>query len=118
MQLFLEQLKPRVLVLVWICHLVDPAGMNLGDIETEFYKIWREGGFQNKQTKNHRHKIRCVKARMLAAQSCSTLCNPIDCCLPGSSVHGIPRQESWSGLPFPSPGELLDPGMEPVSPAL
>ena len=31
---------------------------------------------------------------------------------------GFPRQEYWSGLPFPSPGDLLDPGMEPTSPAL
>ena len=28
------------------------------------------------------------------------------------------RQESWSGLPFPSPGDLSDPGIEPMSPAL
>ena len=28
------------------------------------------------------------------------------------------RQEYWSGLPFPSPGELPDPGIKPVSPAL
>ena len=28
------------------------------------------------------------------------------------------RQENWSGLPFPSPGELPDPGIEPMSPAL
>ena len=27
------------------------------------------------------------------------------------------RQEHWSGLPFPSAGDLLDPGMEPASPA-
>ena len=31
---------------------------------------------------------------------------------------GFPRQEFWSGLPFPSPGDLPDPGMEPKSPAL
>ena len=30
----------------------------------------------------------------------------------------FPRQEYWSGLPFPSPGDLPDPGIEPVSPAL
>ena len=30
----------------------------------------------------------------------------------------LPRQEYWSGLPFPSPGDLPDPGIEPVSPAL
>ena len=31
---------------------------------------------------------------------------------------GFPRQEYWSGLPFPSQGDLPDPGMEPGSPAL
>ena len=31
---------------------------------------------------------------------------------------GFPRQEYWSGLPFPSPGDLPDPGSEPASPAL
>ena len=30
----------------------------------------------------------------------------------------FPSQEYWSGLPFPSPGDLLDPGVKPVSPAL
>ena len=35
----------------------------------------------------------------------------------GSSVHEIPRQEYWSGLPFPSPEDLPDPGIEPMSPA-
>ena len=29
---------------------------------------------------------------------------------------GFPRQEYWSGLPFPSPGNLPDPGTEPASP--
>ena len=40
------------------------------------------------------------------------------CSLPGSSVHGFPRQEYWSGLPFPSPEDLPDPGVEPTSPSL
>ena len=31
---------------------------------------------------------------------------------------GFPRQEYWSGLPFPSPVDLPDPGIEPASPAL
>ena len=31
---------------------------------------------------------------------------------------GFPRQEYWSRLPFPSPGDLLDPGIKPASPAL
>ena len=52
------------------------------------------------------------------AQSCLTLWDPVDCSPPGSSVHGILQQEYWSGLPFPSPGDLPDPGIEPRSPAL
>ena len=31
---------------------------------------------------------------------------------------GFSRQESWNGLPFPSPGDLPDPGIKPRSPAL
>ena len=31
---------------------------------------------------------------------------------------GFPRQEYWSGLPFPPPRDLLDPGIKPTSPAL
>ena len=31
---------------------------------------------------------------------------------------GFPRQEFWSGLPFPSPGDLPDLGIKPASPAL
>ena len=31
---------------------------------------------------------------------------------------GFPRQEYWTGLPFPSPGDLPDPGIESMSPAL
>ena len=34
------------------------------------------------------------------------------------SFMGFSRQEHWSGLPFPSPGDLPDPGIEPRSPAL
>ena len=41
----------------------------------------------------------------------------MDCSLPGSSVHGFPRQEYWSGLPFSSPEDLPDPGIEPTSPS-
>jgi len=43
----------------------------------------------------------------------------MDCSLPGSSLSmGFSRQEYWSGLPFPSPGDLPDLGIEPGSPAL
>ena len=57
----------------------------------------------------------------VCAQSCPTLCNPVDCIPPGSSVHGVFQQEYWSGLPCPTPGDLFNPGIEPaslISPAL
>ena len=39
---------------------------------------------------------------MKVAQSCPTLCNPMDCCPPGSSVHGIlqARILEWVAFPF------------------
>ena len=52
----------------------------------------------------------------LVTQSCPILCSPMDCSPPSSSVHGISQQEYCSELPFPSPGDLPDPGIEPVSP--
>ena len=47
-----------------------------------------------------------------------TLWDPMDCSSAGSSNHGFPRQEYWSGLPFPSLGDVPDPGIEPRSPVL
>ena len=55
---------------------------------------------------------------MFVSQSCLTLCDPMDYCLSGSSVHEFCRQEYQSGLPCPSPGDLPDPGIETRSPAL
>ena len=42
----------------------------------------------------------------------------MDCNLPSSSFHGISQARMLSGLPFPSPEDLPDQGMEPTSPAL
>ena len=43
-------------------------------------------------------------------------CNPIDCSRLGSSVHGFPRQDCKSRLPFPFPELLPNPRIKPVSP--
>ena len=40
----------------------------------------------------------------------------MDCSPPGSSVMGFSRQDYWSGLPCPPPGDLPNPGIKPVSP--
>ena len=53
----------------------------------------------------------CVCA-YLGAQSCPTLCDPTHCSPPGSSLHGIFQVRIWSGLPFPPPGDLPNPGIE------
>ena len=58
-----------------------------------------------------------VKSESEVAQSCPTLCNPIECSLPGSSLMGFSRQEYWSGLPFPS-GDHPNPEIKLWSPAL
>ena len=69
--------------------------------------------------------------------SCLTLCDHMDCSLPGSSAHGIfqartlgtvvcqaplsiglSRQEFWCRLPCPPPRDLPNPGVKPGSPAL
>ena len=59
-----------------------------------------------------------LKVRVLVAQLCPTLWDPMDCSPPGSSVHEILQARSWSGLPFPSSGDLPDAGTEPSSPTL
>ena len=43
-----------------------------------------------------------------------TLCDPMDCSPPGCSLcpWGFSRQEYWSGLPSPPPGDLPDPGIK------
>ena len=52
------------------------------------------------------------------AQSCPTLVTPWTVAYQASPSMGFSRQEYWSGLPFPSPGDLPDPGIEPGSPTL
>ena len=58
--------------------------------------------------------------RVLVTQSCPTLCNPMDCRSPSSSVHGILQATHFrlEWLPFPSPGDHPDPGIKPRSPTL
>ena len=61
-------------------------------------------------------QVGCMK--VLITQSCPTFCDPMECSLLGSSVHGILQAEYCSRLLFPSPGDLPDPVIEVGSPAL
>ena len=54
----------------------------------------------------------------LVAQSCPTDYDPMDRGPPGPSIHGILQARILGGLPCPPPGDLLNPEIEPRSPAL
>ena len=54
----------------------------------------------------------------LVTQSCPTLCDPMDCHLPGSSVCGILQAKILEWVPCPSPGDFPHPVIKPRSPTL
>ena len=56
--------------------------------------------------------------RWFVAKVRSNSCDSVNCSRPGCPVRGMFRQECWSGVAFPSPGDLPNPGIKPVSPVL
>ena len=56
--------------------------------------------------------------KVLVAQSCLTLCNPIDCGPPGFSIHGILQARILEWVAVPVLGDLPNPEIESRSPAL
>ena len=58
------------------------------------------------------HLLHAVHAELLSL--CPTLCDLWTVAHEAAPSLGFPRQEYWSGWPFPSPGDLLDPGIEPA----
>ena len=80
---------------------------------SDFHFTLRGGG-QNLVTKTDDVSIpMCVCAKLL--QSCPTLCDPWTVAPQAPLLMGFSRQEFWSGLPFPSSGDLPDPGIEPTA---
>ena len=66
----------------------------------------------SEREKQHSHNLLCVCAKLL--QSCPTLCDPMDCSPPGSSVYGILQAKimEWVAMPFFR--DLSNPGVEPT----
>ena len=62
--------------------------------------------------------ITCMHDACYVAQSCTTLVTPWTVTSQALLSMGFPRQKYWSGLPFPPPGDLPNPGTEPKSPTL
>ena len=78
--------------------------------------------FSAKKKKNHSSNIivqyiRKLQLKQLSKWMLNSICccclvlDPMDCNQPGFSVHGISRQEYWSGLPCPPPGDLPAQGL-------
>ena len=66
----------------------------------------------------HLHLLSRSNDICLVAQSCPTLCDPMDCNPPGSSVHGdSPTKNTRVGYQCPPPGDCPNPGIEPRSPS-
>ena len=59
-----------------------------------------------------------VMVYLVSNKSCLTLANPGTVACQAPLSLGFPSQEYWNGLPFLSPGDLPNPGIELVSPAL
>ena len=90
----------------------------LAIVESAAVKIGVHVSFQIRVFSRYILRSGVAASRVCAcAQSCLTLCTPWTVCsLPGSSAHGeFFRQEYWSGVPFPTPGDLFDSGVEPMS---
>ena len=64
----------------------------------------------------HSEGCSAVKESERVTELCLTLATPWTVAHQAPLSMGFSRQEYWSGLPFPSPGDLLDPGIEPRSP--
>ena len=89
------------------------------------WRIPRQRDWWAKSTGSQRVRHDCVtkEARMhnvcicksvkvkVFAPLCPTLCNPMDCTCQAPLPMEFSRQEYWSQLPFPSPGDLPNPGL-------
>ena len=63
----------------------------------------------------HHFSLSLCYVRAKLVQSCLTLCNPVEWACQAPLSMEFSRQEYWRGLTFPPPGDLPNPGIEPVS---
>ena len=114
----------------WLCNRLDVAKKLLNMWTTDLMSLWFCQVWQTQQqidptpsssviTGEATDSCVCeqkeiLRVKVLFAQSCPTLCNPMDCSPPGSSTMGFFRKEHWSGLPCPPPGDLPDPSESPT----
>ena len=112
--LFLSQ----VILQMWKEKLREANGVAQGHTASKQHSQgWCSGWLSNQ---HHVYQLCFLDLRFpicSVAQLCLILFNPMDVPCQAPLSMGFPRQEYWSGLPFPSPGNLPDPGIESRSPA-
>ena len=99
---------PTCLPLLWLCSCCWVASVVSDSVRphrrqpTKLPRPWDSPG---KNTGVGCHcLLQCMNVKVkVKSLSRVRLCDPMGCSLPGSSVHGISRQEHWSGVPLPSP---------------
>ena len=61
--------------------------------------------------------VECLKVKVKSLSHVQFFATPWTVAYQAPPSMGFSRQEYWSGLPFPSPGDLTDPGIKPSSPS-
>ena len=73
---------------------------------------------QKEKDKCHMVSFLCIEGEGEVAQSCPTLCDPVNCTLPCFSIHWNLQARILEWVTISFSGDLPDPGIEPGSPAL
>ena len=99
--------KPMYMIfgITFFLHCSLPRGVKVTIVEKATWKICKSTTSSSQQTKS--------KSESEVTQSCLTLCDPWTVVGQDPPSMGLSRQEYWSGLPFPSLGDLPNPGIEP-----
>ena len=99
------------------------GGLLILQVKVRYLNLFRCFGYNTQRGKihtTHTHIYIYIVVSSVA-KSCPTICDPMDCSPPGSSVHGILQAGILEWVTFPSPGDLPNPGVKLeslMSPAL
>ena len=96
------------------CRLCKATSQSLTDVNYFYDSQFPWGAWTPLRLQAKRHPGLCMHAQSLSRVWLSDTLWTVALQAPLSM--GFPRKSYWSGLPFPSPGDLPDPGIEPVSP--
>ena len=103
-------------------HRLTPTGSSACGISQARIQDWIaipfSRGSSQPRGRNHLSSVSCILVKVMSLSRVRLFAIPWTVVYQASLSMGFSRQEYWSGLPFPSPGDLPDPGIEPMSPAL